>query len=105
MAWVILVVSAMFEAMWASALDRMAEGTITLLNVISFVVGSIISVGGLYLALRDLPVGTSYAIWVGIGAATTVLWAAFAGVETLTALKLVFIGMIVAGVAGLKIVS
>ena len=101
----ILVVSAMFEAMWASALDRMAGGAVTLLNVVSFVVGSIISVGGLYLALRDLPVGTSYAIWVGIGAATTVLWAVFAGVETLTALKLVFIGMIVAGVAGLKVVS
>lgn len=105
MAWVILVVSAMFEAMWATALDRMAGGAVTLLNVVSFVFGSIISVGGLYFALRELPVGTSYAIWVGIGAATTVLWAAFAGVDTLTALKLVFIGMIVAGVAGLKVVS
>lgn len=105
MAWVILVVSAMFEAVWANALDRMASGAVTFANVAGFVLGTIASVGGLYLALRDLPVGTSYAVWVGIGAASTLALAVMSGAETLSVLKVVFIVMIVAGVGGLKIVS
>ncbi|MDO5034303.1 MAG: SMR family transporter [Actinomycetaceae bacterium] len=105
MAWVLLIVSALFESVWASALDRMAGGALTLVNVAAFVFGTLVSVGGLFLALRDLPVGTSYAVWVGIGAAATVTWAVVAGTESLSLLKVVFILMIVAGVAGLKIVS
>ena len=102
MPWFILITSALFEAVWANALDRLASGALTFTNWAAFIVGS---VGGLAWALRFLPVGTSYAIWVGIGATATVLWAVLAGVETLSVMKVVFIIAIVASVAGLKIVS
>lgn len=105
MAWIVLVVSALFESVWANALDRLAGGALTPANWAAFLIGSVISVGGLAWALRYLPVGTSYAIWVGIGAAATVIWAVMAGTETLSLLKIAFIIGIVACVAGLKIVS
>lgn len=105
MAWIVLVVSALFESVWANALDRLASGAFSLANWSAFLVGTAISVGGLAWALRELPVGTSYAIWVGIGAAATVIWAVLAGTESLSLLKIVFIIGIVACVAGLKIVS
>jgi quaternary ammonium compound-resistance protein SugE len=105
MPWFILITSALFEAVWANALDRLASGALTASNWAAFIVGSVISVGGLAWALRYLPVGTSYAIWVGIGATATVVWAVLAGVETLSVMKVVFMVAIVASVAGLKIVS
>ena len=83
----------------------MSTSGITILNVLAFLFGSVISIGGLALALRELPVGTSYAVWVGVGAFTTVLWAVLSGAEVLSIAKVVFILMIVAGVAGLKIVT
>ncbi|MDO5049786.1 MAG: SMR family transporter [Actinomycetaceae bacterium] len=105
MPWIVLIISALFEAVWANALDRLAGGALSLANFAAFIFGTVISVGGLAWALRFLPVGTSYAIWVGIGATATVLWAVLAGTESLSIMKVVFIIAIVASVAGLKIVS
>jgi quaternary ammonium compound-resistance protein SugE len=59
---------------------------------------------GLAWAMRDLPVGTSYAVWVGIGAVLTVAWSMVTGAESVSTVKAVFLAAIVVGVAGLKLV-
>lgn len=102
MAWLILVISALFEAVWATALSRI-EGWRSVGPIIVFAVGSIVSVGGLALAMRDLPVGTAYAVWVGIGAAATVGYAWYSGEQAFSVLQALFIAGIVACVIGLKL--
>ena len=102
MAWILLVVSGVLEAVWATALGR-TEGFTRLAPSIVFGVGLIASMAGLALAMRDLPIGTAYAVWVGIGAVLTVSYAMATGAETFSILKAVFLVMIVAGVVGLKL--
>ena len=104
MSWVILIVSGMLEAVWATALGK-AEGFTRLVPSIVFVVGLVLSMGGLAWALRELPVGTAYAVWVGIGAALTVTYAMVTGDEPASLVKIVLILGIVACVVGLKLVS
>uniref|UniRef100_UPI002FC72967 DMT family transporter n=1 Tax=Pseudarthrobacter sp. TaxID=1934409 RepID=UPI002FC72967 len=67
-----------------------------------FGVTATLSMIGLGLAIRSIPLGTAYAVWVGIGAALTVGWAMATGVEPYSVLKVLFIGGIVACAAGLK---
>jgi len=102
MSWFILVLSGMLEAVWAAALDR-SQGFSRLAPSIVFAVALIASMLGLAYALRDLPVGTAYAVWVGIGAVLTVVYAMATGQEAVSALKILFLLMIVAGVVGLKL--
>lgn len=102
MAWLVLIVSGLFEAVWATALGK-SEGFSRLGPSIVFVIGLIFSMSGLAFAMRDLPIGTSYAIWVGIGAVATVAYAmAFDG-EPVSLLKIVFLLGIVGCVVGLKV--
>ena len=61
--------------------------------------------GGLAIAMRELPIGTSYAVWVGIGATLTVTYAMIFGAETVSVTKLIFLAMIVGGVVGLKAIA
>lgn len=103
MAWIVLVISGVFEAVWATALGR-SEGLSKLGPSIVFGFGLIVSMAGLAYAMRTLPTGTSYAIWVGIGAALTVAYAMISGNETASLLKVVLILVIVGAVIGLKIV-
>ena len=103
MSWIVLVVSGMFEAVWAIALSR-SEGFTRLGPSVVFGVALVISMGGLAWAMRELPVGTSYAVWVAIGAVITVVYSMATGQEALTALKVLFLAMIVGGVIGLKLV-
>jgi quaternary ammonium compound-resistance protein SugE len=70
----VLVISGVFEAVWATAL-RKSEGFSRLGPSIVFVVALILSMGGLAYAMREIPLGTSYAVWVGIGAVLTVIYA------------------------------
>lgn len=101
MAWIVLVVSALFEAVWANALDRidgLSPGPIAV-----FVLGSTVSLGGLWWAMKEIPVGTAYAVWVGIGVAATVGYAWGSGAEPFSLLRLGFILGIVACVLGLKL--
>lgn len=105
MAWLILIVSALFEAVWVNALDRIADGAHSVLNWSAFLAGSVVSVGGLAWALRTLPVGTSYAVWVGIGASAAVIWAMMAGTEPVSVVRILLIVGIVACVIGLKITT
>ena len=101
-AWIVLVVSGVLEAVWATALGR-SEGFHRLVPSIVFVVGLVASMCGLAFAMRDLPVGTAYAVWVGIGAVLTVVYAVVTGSEPVSVAKIVFLLMIVAGVVGLKL--
>ena len=102
MAWFVLVLSGVLEAVWATALGR-SEGFTKLTPTIVFVVGLILSMVGLGYAMRTLPIGTSYAIWVGIGAALTVTYAMLTGAETASLLKVLCIVAIIGGVIGLKL--
>jgi quaternary ammonium compound-resistance protein SugE len=101
--WVVLVLSGMLEAVWATALDR-SENFSRLVPSVVFVVALALSMGGLAYAMRELPVGTSYAVWVGIGAVLTVTWAMATGAESVSLLKLLFLAGIVGCVIGLKVV-
>lgn len=101
--WILLVVSGALEAVWATALGR-TEGFTRLAPSLVFFAALAASMTGLALAMRDLPVGTSYAVWVGIGAVLTVAYAMATGAEPVGVMKLVFLTMIVGGVVGLKLV-
>lgn len=102
MPWFVLVLSGVLEAVWATALGR-SEGFTRTTPTVVFVVALILSMAGLAYAMRTLPVGTSYAIWVGIGAVGTVAWAMAVGAEAVSAIKLLMLLGIVACVVGLKL--
>jgi quaternary ammonium compound-resistance protein SugE len=104
MAWVILAVSGILEAVWATALDR-SHGFTRLAPSLVFGVAIVASLAGLALAMRDLPVGTSYAVWVGIGAVLTVGYAMLSGTESASLVKVLLMLGVVGCVAGLKVVG
>ncbi|MHA7662317.1 DMT family transporter [Mycolicibacterium sp. HS_4_1] len=103
MAWVVLVISGVLEAVWATAMGK-SEGFSRLSPSIVFAVAIVASMAGLAYVMRDLPVRTAYAVWVGIGAVLTVVYAMATGDEPTSVLKAVFLVMIVGGVVGLKLV-
>jgi quaternary ammonium compound-resistance protein SugE len=103
MAWIGLLVSAVFEATWATALGQ-SEGLTRPLPTLVFLVALVASMLGLGWAARRIPIGTAYAIWTGVGAALTVSYAMLTGDEAASAWKLAFIGGIIASVVGLKLV-
>lgn len=104
MAWVVLVVSGAFEAVWAVALGR-SEGFTRLVPSVVFVAALVLSMGGLAWAMRTLPVGTSYAVWVGIGATATVVFGMATGEETVSAVKVALLLGLVGCIVGLKVTS
>ncbi|WP_407440555.1 DMT family transporter [Rhodococcus sp. (in: high G+C Gram-positive bacteria)] len=103
MAWIVLVLSGVLEAVWATALGK-SDGFTRLWPTVIFGVTVVASMAGLAYAMRTLPVGTSYAVWVGTGAALTVGYAMVTGSESATLVKLLLITGIVACVVGLKLV-
>lgn len=104
MAWIILIISGVFEAVWATALGK-SEGFSRLGPSLVFVGGLIVSMAGLAYAMRELPIGTSYAVWVGIGASLTVAYAMITGTEPASVLKVFLILGIVGCVIGLKVLD
>lgn len=104
MAWLILVASGVLEAVWATAMDR-SDGFSRLIPSLIFGVSLLFSMAGLALAMRTLPTGTSYAVWVGIGAVLTVGYAMLTGEETASPVKVVLIAGLVGCIAGLKLVG
>lgn len=104
LAWVVLIGSGVLEAVWATALSR-SHGLKKIGPTITFVVSIVVSMAGLAFALRELPVGTAYAVWVGIGAVLTSAWAIISGAERATLLRVVLLVCLIACVAGLKAVS
>lgn len=104
MSWLVLVLSGMLEAVWASALAA-SDGLKRPVPAVVFGVATVASVAGLAYAMRELPPGTSYAVWVAIGATLTVAWAMLRGHEPVSVAKVLLLGGIVACVVGLKAVS
>lgn len=104
MAWLILVVSGVLEAVWATALSK-TEGFTRLWPSVIFGVALVLSMIGLAIAMRSLPPGTSYAVWVGIGAVLTVGFAMFTGAESASVVKVLLMLGVVGCIVGLKAVS
>ena len=104
MAWLILVLSGALEAVWATALGK-SDGFSRVGPTVVFLISVIASMAGLAIAMRELPVGTSYAVWVGIGATLTVAFAMLNGAESASVTKVLLIAGIVACVIGLKVVD
>lgn len=103
MAWIILLASAVLEAVWATALGN-SHGLSRPAPTIAFVVGLALSMIGLAWAVKHIPIGTAYAVWTGVGAALTVTYAMLTGDETISILKVLFLIGIVGAVIGLKLV-
>ena len=104
MAWIYLTIAGLFEIGWAIGL-KYTEGFTRLLPSLWTIGSMILSIVLLGLALKTLPVGTAYAVWTGIGAVgTAILGIALFG-EPATLARLACIGLIVAGIVGLKLVS
>ncbi|MBK1787016.1 DMT family transporter [Prauserella cavernicola] len=101
MAWVALIVSGLFETVWAAALSA-SRGLSKLVPSIVFLVALVISMAGLGYALRTVPVGTGYAVWVGIGAIGTAIYGMVAMGDPVSTARITCLVLIVAGVAGLK---
>lgn len=104
MSWLILVLSGVLEAVWATALGR-SEGFTRLGPSLVFGGALVLSMAGLAFAMRDLPTGTAYAVWVGVGAALTVAFAMATGAEPLSLARVLLILGIVGCVVGLKLVG
>ncbi|GAA1648381.1 DMT family transporter [Microbacterium flavum] len=104
MSWVILIVSGVLEAVWATALGK-SEGFSRLWPTVVFGVALVASMGGLAWAMRDISTGTAYAVWVGIGASLTVAYAMITGDEAFSIVKMLLILGLVACVVGLKLVG
>jgi quaternary ammonium compound-resistance protein SugE len=102
MAWLVLVLSGLLESVWAIALSR-SEGFTRLLPSVVFAVALVLSMVGLSYALRSLPVGTAYAVWVGIGAAGTALVGMLFLHESRSLPRIISLLLVVAGVVGLKV--
>lgn len=102
MDWLILIVAGLFEVGWAIGL-KYTEGFTRLWPSIGTVLSMIISLGLLGIAMKSLPVGTAYAIWVGVGAVGTVILGIFLLGDSLNPMRLLSLCLIIAGIIGLKL--
>lgn len=102
MAWVVLVFSGVLEAVWAVALGK-SDGFTLLTPTLVFLVGLVVSMGGLAYALRTLPIGTGYAVWVGVGASLTVLYGMASGAESVSVIKVLLLMGLIGCIIGLKL--
>ncbi|SFC64182.1 quaternary ammonium compound-resistance protein SugE [Nocardioides terrae] len=102
MAWFVLIVAGVLEAVWAVALGK-SEGFTRLMPSVVFLIALAASMAGLGYAMRTLPIGTAYAVWVGIGAALTVAFGMVTGDEPASAVRALLIAGLIACVIGLKI--
>jgi len=103
MAWVVLFIAGLFEIGWAVGL-KYTEGFTRLWPTVGSAVSMIVSLGLLGVALRTLPLGTAYAVWTGVGTIGTVLLGIALFGESASALRLACVGLILAGIVGLKLV-
>lgn len=102
MAWLVLLLSAVAEAVWATALG-LSDGLTRPAPTAVFLVALTASMLGLGYAAARIPIGTAYPVWVGVGAALTVAYAMATGAESASPWKIVFLLGIVGSVVGLKL--
>ncbi|MES2643816.1 MAG: quaternary ammonium compound efflux SMR transporter SugE [Myxococcota bacterium] len=104
MSWILLVLAGLLETGWAIGL-KYTEGFSKPVPTVLTVVAMVASMGLLGLALRDLPVGTAYAVWVGIGAFGTAVLGILLFGEPATPARLFFLVLLAVAIAGLKVTS
>ena len=104
MAWVVLLVAGLFEVAWAVALKE-ARGFTRPWPTALFFASLALSMGLLGVALRTLPLGTAYAVWTGVGTVGAAVLGVVLFREPATAARLLCVGLIVAGIAGLKLLT
>ncbi|MCY4756389.1 quaternary ammonium compound efflux SMR transporter SugE [Pelomonas aquatica] len=104
MAWMLLIIAGLCEVGWAIGL-KYTEGFTRLWPSVGTVLAMIVSLWLLGLAMKTLPVGTAYGVWVGVGAVGTVVLGIVLLGEPATVARLVSVGLIVAGIVGLKLSS
>ena len=104
MSWIVLIASGVLEAVWATALGK-SEGFSKLWPTVIFGGALALSMAGLAWAMRDIPIGTAYAVWVGIGAALTVAWAMIRGDASVSWLKIALLLGLIGCIVGLKLVD
>ena len=104
MPWILLFVAGLFEIGWAIGL-KYTHGFTRLWPSVGTALSMLVSVVLLGLAMRDLPVDTAYAVWTGIGAVGTVILGIALFNDPANAARLVCVGLIVAGILGLKLTS
>lgn len=104
MAWIILVIAGLFEIGWAIGL-KYTESFTRLWPTLGTLLSMIISIGLLGIAMKSLPVGTAYAIWVGVGAVGTVILGMLLFAESTSILRLLSLGLIILGIIGLKLTT
>jgi quaternary ammonium compound-resistance protein SugE len=102
MAWLVLLVSGVLETVWAVALGSSRSFTRPVPTVV-FAVALLFSMGGLAYAMRSIPIGTGYAVWVGVGAVGTAVYGMAVLGDAVTTARLACLLLIVAGVVGLKV--
>ena len=104
MAWIYLGLAGLFEIVWAIGL-KYADGFTRPLPSLVTIAAMIVSMALLGLAAKDLPIGTAYAVWTGIGAIGAAILGVVLFAEPVTALRIGSIALILAGVVGLKLAS
>ena len=104
MSWLVLVISGLFEAVWATALGR-SDGLSRPAPTVVFLVGLVISMAGLAHAMREIPTGTAYVVWVGIGGVATVAYAMLVGSEPVSVVRVALLLGIIGCVVGLQAAS
>ena len=104
MSWIVLIVSGVLEAVWATALGK-SEGLTKLWPSIIFVGGLALSMIGLAFAMRDIATGTAYAVWVGIGVTLTVVWAMVTGDSEVSWVRILLLLGLVGCIVGLKLID
>lgn len=102
MNWLILVIAGLFEIGWAIGL-KYTEGFTRLWPTVGTTLSMIISVGLLGIAMKSLPVGTAYAVWVGVGAVGTAIFGIVLFDEPINMVRLASLAFILAGIIGLKL--
>lgn len=102
MAWIILFIAGLFEIGWAVGL-KYTEGFTKLVPTVLTGISLVLSMGLLGWAVKTLPLGTAYAVWTGVGAVGTAIVGIVLFKEPATAARLVCLGLIVAGILGLKV--
>jgi quaternary ammonium compound-resistance protein SugE len=104
MAWIMLFLAGLFETGWAIGL-KYTEGFTRLWPTVWTVFAMVVSLWLLGIAMRSLPVGTAYSVWVGVGAVGTVALGIVLLEEPANAARLISVGLIIAGIVGLKLAT
>lgn len=102
MSWIILLLAGLFEVGWAVGL-KYTDGFTRPLPTLLTVTAMLISLGLLGLAMKELPLGTAYAIWTGVGAVGTVIAGIILFGEAVTLMRLASVALIICGLLGLKL--